>query len=90
MNDLAGGGIDSDEFISFNELNIVAFKGTTFKVRYETLDPNRDIKDDESVRYMAGLEFYPFAFTELDVQYRYNDTPEENYSQVLAMVHLWY
>ena len=89
-NDLAGDGADFDELISFNELNFLAFRGTTFKIRYETLDPNRDVEDDVSTRYMAGLEFHPFAFTELDLQYRYNDTPEENYSQVLAMVHLWY
>jgi hypothetical protein len=89
-NDLAGEGRDFEEFISFNEVNVLAFTGTTFKVRYETLDPNRDVKDDESTRYTAGLEFHPFAFTELDLQYRYNDTPQENYSQILAMVHLWY
>lgn len=90
QNDLAGGGGDFDELISFNELNFLAFGGTTFKIRYETLDPNRDLKDDESTRYLAGLEFHPFAFTELDLQYRYNDTPQEKYSQALVMVHLWY
>jgi len=90
QNDLAGGGKDFDEFITFNELNFLAFAGTIVKARYETLDPNRDIKDDEWFRYMAGLEFHPFALTEIDLQFRYNDTPEESYSQVLAMVHLWY
>jgi hypothetical protein len=89
-NDLAEGGRDFDELISFNELNMPVFKGTTFKVRYETLDPNRDIKDDELTRYMAGLELHLFTFTELDLQYRYTDTPQESYGQVLAMVHLWY
>lgn len=90
QNDLAGGGEDFDELISFNELCFLAFKGTTFKVRYETLDPNRDVTDDEWSRSTVGLEFHPFAFTELDVQYRYNDTPEERYGQALVMVHLWY
>ena len=90
QNDLAGSAGDFDEFISFNELNFLAFRGTTFKVRYETLDPNRDIKDDELTRYAAGLEFHPYTFTELDFQYRYNDTPQEDYGQVLAMVHFWF
>ena len=42
QNDLAGEAGDFDEFITFNEINLLAFRGTTFKVRYETLDPNRD------------------------------------------------
>lgn len=89
-NDLAGGGGDFDEFVSFNELNLLAYKGATLKIRYETLDPNRDVGDDESTRYTAGLELHPFAFTELDFQYRYSETPQQDYGQVLAMVHFWY
>jgi hypothetical protein len=83
------GGKDFDEFISFAELDFQAAAGTFLKVRYETLDPNRDIKDDEWSRTTAGIEFHPQPFTEIDLQYRYNDTPAEKYSQVLLMVHFW-
>lgn len=89
-NDLAGGGRDFDEFITFNELNLLVAKGTTLKARYETLDPDRDLPDDEWSRSLVGLEFHPWPFVELDAQYRYNDTPTENYGQVLLLVHLWY
>jgi len=89
-NDLAGSDQDFDELISFNELDFLAFKGTTLKVRYETLDPNRAVKDDALSRYTAGLEFHPLTFTEIDLQYRFNDTPQQNYSQILVLVHLWY
>lgn len=90
INDFAGGREDSDEFITFNELNFKAFRGLTLKARYESLDPDRDRADDELARYLAGLEFHPYTFTEVDVQYRYNDVPGTDYNQVLFMVHLWF
>lgn len=83
------GAKDFDEFLSFAELDLLACAGTFLKVRYETLDPNRDVADDEWSRTTAGVEFHPRPFTELDLQYRYTDTPGETYSQVLLLVHLW-
>jgi hypothetical protein len=90
QNDISRGGKDFDEFITYNELALKAFRGITVKARYETLDPNRDVKDDESHRYVAGVDFYPYPSTEVDVQYRWNDTPAEKYGQLMFMIHLWF
>jgi hypothetical protein len=89
-NDFAGDRADTDELVTFNELNYLVLQGVNLKARYETLDPNRDVDDDEWSRALVGVEYHPWPFTEFDFQYRYNDTPEEGYGQVLLMVHLWY
>lgn len=89
-NELAGDGADTEELISFNEVNLLVARGTTVKARYETLDPDRDLDDDEWSRSLVGVEFHPWPLTELDVQYRWNETPDEDYGQVLLLVHLWY
>jgi hypothetical protein len=81
---------DTTALITFNELNFRAARGVTIKARYETFDPDRDVDDDEKIRYLAGLDFHPFPFTEVDAQYRYNETPQEDFGQVLVLIHLWF
>lgn len=90
QNEPSGGGADTEELISFNEVNFLVADGTIVKARYETLDPDRDLDDDEWTRSLVGVQFHPWAFTDLDVQYRWNETPDEDYGQVLLLFHIWY
>lgn len=60
-------------------------------VRYDRLDPNTSIDNDELQRIIVGFEWFPYSFIEIRPQYRFilEDPSQENNSAVLQF-HFWY
>ncbi len=92
MDDIEGIGTSNEKaLITFNEVNYHVVKGSNIKLRYETYDPDEALTDDEQRRYVIGYDFYPYPFTELNVQYRINrEADERSNNDLLLMVHLWF
>lgn len=92
MDDIEGIGTSNEKaLITFNELNYHVVKGSNIKLRYETYDPDEGITDYEQRRYVIGYDFFPYPFTELNVQYRINrEEDERSNNDLLLMVHLWF
>lgn len=62
-------------------------------LRYDRIDPNKDVSSDEISQLIAGFEFQPYSFIEIRPQYRVvmnsADTAAKNDSFVLQF-HFWY
>jgi hypothetical protein len=60
-------------------------------VRYDWIDPNKDISDDEITRLIVGLEWFPYAFLEIRPQYRFIlETPSVDNNSFVLQFHFWY
>ena len=87
----SGGSADYDARITFNELNYKVVKGANIKLRYETYEPDKTVNDSRQTRYMAGLDIYPYPFTEINLQYRINnEEAEKANNDVLLLAHIWF
>lgn len=73
------------------EAAYVILMGLEAVVRYDRLDPNTSIDNDELQRIIVGFEWFPYSFIEIRPQYRFilEDPSQENNSAVLQL-HFWY
>lgn len=87
------GSKDEDADITFHELDYRIAKGANLKLRYETYEPDNSNTTDpnEQKRYVAGVDLYPYPFTELNIQYRFKEEENEgNISEYLLLAHIWF
>ncbi len=90
--DVTSGSVSTEDAdITFNELNWRAAQGVNLKARYETYSPDASTGEAELKRYAAGVDFYPFPFTEVNAQYRTTDSePGETASDFFVIGHIWF
>lgn len=59
--------------------------------RYDSFDPNIDLKNDEHAHVVLGVEFFPYSFVEIRPQYRFNiENPETKNNAIVVQFHFWY
>jgi hypothetical protein len=89
--DPTGSTRDEEAFITFNELTYRVLKGFNIKLRYETFAPDDDSTEKDEDRFIVGLDFFPYPFTEINLQYRLNDEgSEETTNDFLFLTHIWF
>lgn len=60
-------------------------------VRYDRLDPNTDVSDDELQRVVVGFEWFPYSFIEIRPQYRFIiENPSVENDAAVLQIHFWY
>ncbi len=65
--------------------------GLEAELRYDMIDPNTDVEDDETSRVIVGLEFFPYSFIEIRPQFRYViEEPELTNNSFVLQFHVWY
>jgi len=73
------------------ELAYVITLGLEAVVRYDRVDPNIDVSDDELEHIILGLEWFPYSFIEIRPQYRFIlEKPEVSNDAVVIQFHFWY
>ena len=91
--DVASGGSVSteDADITFSELDWKAVQGVNLKARYETYSPEASTGEADQKRYVAGVDFYPWPFTEINAQYRVTDSePGDTSNDFFVIGHIWF
>lgn len=73
------------------ELAYVITIGLEAVVRYDRVDPNIDVSDDELEHIILGLEWFPYSFIEIRPQYRFIlEKDNINNDAAVIQFHFWY
>lgn len=73
------------------KLNYVILLGLEAVLRYDRVDPNTSISNDELQHIIVGLEWFPYSFIEIRPQYRFIlEDPNVNNDAVVIQFHFWY
>lgn len=95
--DASGNASDSGQFVTYQELNLLLFRGLELTGTYEFMD--RDIErrtspDDNVHRFGAAFELFPAPYVELNLIYRRyrarRDRPEDGQNEIIAFAHLFF
>ena len=91
--DMANNVISADTKSNFAmaEAAYVILMGLEAVVRYDRIDPNTSVDQDELQHVIVGFEWFPYSFIEIRPQYRFilEDPSQKNNSAVLQF-HFWY
>ena len=88
-NNLIGTNIKSN-FLTAQAAYVIII-GLEAIVRYDWMDPNIDISNDEIGHLVLGLEFVPYSFVEIRPQYRFIiEDPNIDNDAVVIQFHLYY
>jgi hypothetical protein len=86
---------DVHALFAYHELNWLVTRGFTALLKYDWQDPNLRLLDDHGHRATLGLQWQPYTWQSIDLQYRMNfigdfspDTLGEQ--DLLAIWHFWY
>ena len=73
------------------ELSYVITLGLEAVVRYDRVDQNINVSNDELQHIILGFEWFPYSFIEIRPQYRFIlEDPKENNDAVVVQFHFWY
>ena len=73
------------------ELAYIITLGLEAVVRYDRVDPNTDISNDELQHIILGFEWFPYSFIEIRPQYRIVlEDPKVDNDAVVVQFHFWY
>jgi hypothetical protein len=73
------------------ELAYVITLGLEAVVRYDRVDPNTSVSNDELQHIILGFEWYPYSFIEIRPQYRFIlEDPNVSNDAVVIQFHFWY
>lgn len=76
---------------AYHELNVDLPLGLVGILKYDWMDANIDVKDDNTDRYTLGVEWNPYTHVQLLVEWRKTYlAKEESGEDVLVMTHLWF
>ncbi len=79
------------KWASLVEGNVEVAKGHNLKLSYEFYDPNRNISEDQRVRYSAVWEYVPFQFTQFRLGARKNvGIPQNNAQNASELFLQWH
>ncbi|MEL6186048.1 MAG: hypothetical protein AAFU79_15595, partial [Myxococcota bacterium] len=85
------GSRDVDSLSAFHEVNVVFLEGLFGQVKYDWIDPDLLVRDDELHRLTFGVQVFPITYMELNLQARLNLEPnDQNNNEFLAQLHLFY
>jgi hypothetical protein len=88
-NDIMGADTKSNVLMIEAAYGIIT--GLDAIVRYDRIDPNTDLPDDEASHLVVGVEFQPYSFIELRPQYRFIiENPSVNNDAFVLQFHFWY
>lgn len=80
-----------DSLSAFHEIDIVLLEGLFGQVRYDWIDPNLRLRDDERHRLTLGVQVFPITYMEVNLQGRINLEPNDrDNNEFLAQLHLFY
>ncbi len=66
-------------------------KGFQSFVRYDRFDPNMNVSGDELQRVIVGLDLFPYSFTEVIPEYRFQfETPSVKNDSFVLQFHFYY
>ena len=86
--------ITTNQHVLLTELNYLAFKGFNTKITYEFLDPDTDIKKDESQRLSFGVEPFITQFFQVSLFYRWNffreNVPVSRADELIFQIHMFF
>ncbi|MBI2486076.1 MAG: hypothetical protein HYW01_03780 [Deltaproteobacteria bacterium] len=84
----------TNQHVLLTELNYLAFKGFNTKITYELLDPDTDIKKDETQRLSFGVEPFVTQFLQLSLFYRRNfysvNVPVRSADELIFQIHMFF
>jgi hypothetical protein len=73
------------------ELVYVVTIGLEAVVRYDRVDPNTSVSNDELQHIILGFEWFPYSFIEIRPQYRFIlEDPIVTNDAVVIQFHFWY
>jgi hypothetical protein len=73
------------------ELSYVILLGLEAVVRYDRVDQNIDVSNDELQHIILGFEWFPYSFVEIRPQYRFIlEDPKVDNDAVVVQFHFWY
>lgn len=89
------GAQDVNALFAYHEINWLISRGLSALLKYDWQDANLRLRDDHRHRATLGLQWHPYTFHSLDVQYRLNFQPaftpgDLNEQDLLAIYHFWY
>lgn len=77
--------------VMYQELDLSPTDGIVLKAKYDRYDPDRTESKDELQRYTAGLDIYPYPYTEVSAQYRRNlEHPALRNDEWFVLLHLFF
>ena len=78
-------------WVAYGELNVELVRGVFARIKYDGLEPDRDVDNDDIQRLTYGLDLYPYPFTEVLIQYRNNiEKAGLSNDDFLIMLHMFY
>lgn len=88
-NDIMGTNIKSK--VLMVEAAYGVMTGIDAIVRYDWLDPDKDLLSDEVSHLVVGFEFQPYSFIEIRPQYRFiMESPSVSNDAFVLQLHFWY
>lgn len=88
-NDVIGTDLKSNVLMAEATYGIIT--GLDAVVRYDRIDPNNNLSNDEESRLILGVEFQPYEFIEIRPQYRLMiEKPSVDNDAVVIQFHFWY
>lgn len=87
---LGSGDDRRDAILQLHELRYTGIRGLTPKARWEWEDPNVLYRDDQTHRFVAGVEWNVYKYVQIDAVYRREWRVNElDPSELLFQVHAW-
>lgn len=87
--DLRESGTKSN--IMMIEVSYQIISGLETILRYDRIDLNNMVDNDETSRLIVGFEFFPYSFIEVRPQYRFIfEEPSVNNDSFVLQFHIWY
>ncbi|MBI4509525.1 MAG: hypothetical protein HY698_07795 [Deltaproteobacteria bacterium] len=89
-------GKEEFSFQSFQELDVLLFRGLDLNLTYEFREPDLDLKSGRLHRLGGGIELYPIPYAELKLLYRHSIgsgpsmEEQDGAKEFIAMAHLFY
>lgn len=84
-------GVDQKTNVLMVEAAYGIVTGLDAIVRYDRIDPNSDITQDEISKLIVGVEFQPYSFIEIRPQYRLTmEDPSVDNDSFVLQFHFWY
>jgi hypothetical protein len=78
--------------VGYGELDWLVDNGLNLLFAFDWADPDRDVVDDQSLRYQLGAQFTPYPGITLDGRIRTMDvaTPTGDGTDLFVQIHVWF
>jgi hypothetical protein len=85
-------GHEAKSLVGYGELDWLVDNGLNLLFAFDWADPDRDVVDDQSLRYQLGAQFTPYPGITLDGRIRTMDvaTPTGDGTDLFVQIHVWF